>query len=439
MKKSIITFLVAFAIAPAFSQDLLDMYKSGSVKLVADPEYGTNNDWDVVFKSYYDTIYNTPMGNRKSLKLLPDGAVVVNHQYRDFYSFFSPNGTFKKEFSIKTKPGGVPQKHTYKIAGVLNGNIFFSDLDNLGNMLCFDFDGNYKKKLKLDYMTKQLIPLPNNKIAVVGWVIWSKKIREFVSIIDYNSNEQHDIWERLANRDYPENPQAERPLFHYSYKFTSGGMMGFCSMPFADRPGFGPTPQIASIGNKLMIAIPSTGEILIYDLEGNLITKDQIEWSTNYISIDEQKEIQQKAIDKYKDPNYQRHTRYTTSAKQRAKYEADVQDAIKEIIPQMEADLEEINKPIPKPMFSTLIKDSDENILFFEYPKEEGQNKFNVWIYKENGSFVCQSSFQCDEYDLQINPSKMVFHDGYIYSLQLLKNASGVPLRLVRFRLEGNN
>ena len=73
--------------------------------------------------------------------------------------------------------------------------------------------------------------------------------------------------------------------------------------------------------------------------------------------------------------------------------------------------------------------------MFFEFPKEVNANKFNVWIYKEDGKFVGQSSFVCDDYDLQIKPSKMVFRDGYIYALQTLKKASGVPLRLVRFKL----
>jgi hypothetical protein len=52
-----------------------------------------------------------------------------------------------------------------------------------------------------------------------------------------------------------------------------------------------------------------------------------------------------------------------------------------------------------------------------------------------DGMFIGESTFVCDDYDLEINPSKMVFHNGYIYGLQKLKNATGVPLRLVRFKL----
>jgi hypothetical protein len=76
-------------------------------------------------------------------------------------------------------------------------------------------------------------------------------------------------------------------------------------------------------------------------------------------------------------------------------------------------------------------------LLFFEYAEKQGANKFNVWIYKDGGEFICKSSFVCDDYELQIHPGKIVFRDGYIYGLQILKDATGVPLRLTRFKLSG--
>jgi hypothetical protein len=105
------------------------------------------------------------------------------------------------------------------------------------------------------------------------------------------------------------------------------------------------------------------------------------------------------------------------------------------MIKEMETDLTKISEPIPLPVFSTIIKDYDGNLLFFEYPKETNANKFNVWIYENGGKFSCQSSFVCDDYNLEINPSKMVFSNGYVYGLQLIKKTTGVPLRLVRFKL----
>ncbi|MDO9580836.1 MAG: hypothetical protein Q7J06_09780 [Bacteroidales bacterium] len=424
MKQLIFTIFLTVTALSVSAQKLIDVYKKGTVKLVPDTEYGQGNNWDNVFKTYYDTLYNTPMGNRKSLIIMPDGSVIVNHRYRNYYSKFSPTGKFEKEFGIINSKG-VQYKKINAIEGIINNNTFFTGLDNMGNMICFDFNGNYIKKLKLNYMTRQMIPLPNNKIAVVGWVLWSKKIREFVAIVDYVTNVEKVIWEYFTDRPEITN---ERKLFNYTYKFKKGGMIGCTTMPFSKSTGISSSPMIECVGNKLIVAIPTTGEILTYDLEGKLISKDKIGWPRNYISVEEQEEIQQKAIEKYK--NSKSEKLWGPSEEQEA--------ALDYMIKEMEIDLNKISEPIPMPTFSTLLKDSDGNLLFFEYPKEENANKFNVWVYENGRKFVCQSSFVCDEYNLEINPFKMVFNNGYIYGLQLIKNATGVPLRLVRFKVTSN-
>lgn len=424
MKKLLFTFFLAVFTLTASAQKLIDVYKKGIVKLVPDTEYGKGNNWDNVFKTYYDTIYSTPMGNRKSLKIMPDGSVIVNNTYRNFYSKFTPSGKFEKEFGI-TNSKGIQYKKINAIEGIINNNTFYTGLDNMGNMICFDFNGNYIKTLKLNYMTRQMIPLPNNKIAVVGWVLWSDKIREFVSIVDYETNEERVIWEYFTGRS--ELPK-DRKLFNYSYHFKKGGAISCTTMPFSKSTGMSLPPNIECVGNKLIVAIPSNGEILLYDLEGKLISKDKIQWANNYISIDEQKEIQQKAIEKYKNPTSP--ILWGPSDEREA--------ARQSMLKEMELDLTRISEPIAMPAFSTILKDSDGNLLFFEYPKEENANKFNVWVYENGGKFVCQSSFVCDEYNLVINPSKMVFSNGFIYGLQLLNKTTGVPLRLVRFKVTNN-
>jgi len=405
------------------SQNLLDLYKKGKVKLVPDTEYSVGNDWNKVFATYNDTLYGKWMGNRKSLKLLPDGSVVVNHAYRNYYTKFSPAGKFVKEFKVIGQ-SGQPFKKTQAIEGIVNNNTFFTGLDNMGNMLCFDFDGQYKKTLKLDYMTRQQIPLPNGKIAVVGWVIRAEQFRDFVAIVDYETNEQKVIWEHYTDR-CKESEHCK--LFSYSYAFKKGGMMSLSTMPFTRSTGLSSPPVIECVNNQIVLAMPNSGEIKVYNLDGQLINKYTINWTKNYLTVAEQKEIQRKAIEKYKDEEV---IKSYWGAK-----EDEMKEAFASMVKQMEADLEKISDPLPKPTFSTIIKDTDGNLLFFEFPEVENENRFNVWIYQKDGSFVCQSSFTCDDYNLQINPSKLVFHNGYLYGLQNKKEAEGIPLRLVRFKL----
>jgi len=422
MKKYIIILAITIIQSPLFSQDLISKYKTGTVKLVPDIEFAQGNDWNNVFRSYYDTIHNKPMGTRKSLVLLPDGSLVVNHAYRDYHTKFSPTGKFEKEFTV--------EKAGYKsIMGVINDNTLFTSLDNMGKMTCSDFNGKYKKTLTLNYMTKDIIALNNDKFAVVGLVIWAEKFRTFISIVDYETNKEKVIWEHSDDREFTSDGGKinSREPFNYSIKLKEGGMISCTTMPYSKRTGKGMPPQITSVKNELIVAIPNTGEILVYDLEGNLKSKSVIDWQNNTISVDEQKAIQQKAIDDYK--------AYINKGDKRVQNNL---KAYEGMISEMEEDLKKIHITIEKPCFSNIIKDSDGNVLFFEIPEEKNANIFHVLVYNHVGQFTSKCTFVCDDYDLNINSNKMVFKDGYIYGLQTLKETNENPLRLVRFKLDIN-
>ncbi len=423
MKRIASALIISLLAMSMYGQKLLDIYKKGTVRLIPDTEYGKGNDWNKVFKTWYDTIYSTPMGSRKSLVIMPDGSVVVSHRYRNFYSRFSPSGRFEKEFFV-TGQKGLPYKEITEIEGVINNGTFFTGPDNTGNALCFDFNGRYVKTLRLDYMISQMIPLSRDKLAVVGWVIRKKSFCDFVAIVNYSDNSQKTIWQN--NIDKCETDK-NRKLFNYTYSFKNGKSISMSTMPYLNSAGLSSPPKIGCVSDKLIVSIPGTGEILTYSLTGELLTKSRINWEQGSISVEEQKEIQQTAIDNYKHRNIPANNGLASPD--------ELKDADNQILRQMQSDLGRITLPIPLPAFSTIIKDSDGNLLYFEYPKKENANKFNVRICENNGRFVCQSTFVCEEYELNINPSKMVFRDGYIYGLQILKKASGVPLRLVRFKV----
>lgn len=421
MKKLLIVSTLALFTLTGSAQKLIDFYKKGTVRLVPDTDYQARF-WN--FETYSDTAYARLWGNRKNLTLMPDGSMVVDHAIRNDYTLFTPEGKYVKDFKIKNSKG-VEYKKIYPIAGIINNNTFYTNLDNMGNMICFDFNGNYVKTLKLDYMTRQMITLPNNKIAVVGWVIWKEKFREFVSIVNFDTNQEKIVWEHFTDRCEPD---KQCKLFNYSYTFETHGMISLNTMPYSKSTGMSAPPIIATTGNQLVVIIPATGEINLFDLNGNKLGKEKVSWANNSISVEEQKEIQQKAIEKYKNMEKPMFANLGSPEEN--------ERALKTILGQMEQDLEKITEPIPIPAISTVIKDSDGNLLFFEYPKEKNGNKFNVWVMQDGGKFVGQSSFVCDEYDLQINPSKMVFYNGMIYGLQKLKNVPGALVRPVRFKLE---
>ena len=422
MKRVIFIVLVVVVSYSVSAQKLIDKYSKGTVELVSDENFAQNNDWDKIFRSYYDKSIGEHLRKKKSIIVLEDGTIIINNPFQNYYTKFLPNGKFDKEFGIIKN--GKQEKYIKSIYGYIQ-NTFYNNADNMGKLMCFDFNGNFKKYLKLNYATKQVITLNNNKLAVVGWSIWTEKFRDFVSIVDYNTNKEKIIWDSFTKRT-PVGKKSK--MFNYSYKFKEKGAFSITTMPYSKSTGMSIAPIINKVNNKLVIAVPTTGEILVYDFTGKLIDKTKINWAKNYISVAEQKEIQQKAINKYKSIENPHFASWVS--------EEENKKALKTIIKEMEADLSNINEPLEIPVFSTVIKDSDDNLLFFEFAKKNYENKFNVWILKNSGEFITKSSFVCKDYKLEIKPSKMVFYNGYIYAIIEKKNVKGNPLRLVRFKLE---
>jgi len=430
MKKSLIVLLsIALTAAlPASAQKLVELYKKGTIHLVPDKTFAQGNDWNTVFHSYQDSMGNRNVGARKSLMLLPDGSVIVNNTYRNFYTKFNAQGKFVKEFNLKSTKGKVFKK-TEPALGVINGNTIYCGIDNPGNMYLMDFNGNWVKTLKLNYSSGQIVALPNNKLVTVGTSINDGAIRNFVSIVNPVDNKEQIIWEHrgLGTKVLYENPSSsERALFQYRYQFKSGGSISY-TVDFDGTSNWYMDPIIANSGNKILLAFPENGELWEYDLNGTLLAKKRLGWTRESVSIEEQKKTLREEIEKVK---------MMTMVVPRITKE-ELEEARQKYLKEMEEDLGRITKTIPRSSLSTVIKDSDGNLLYFEYPKEKDENVFHVWVYQNAGGFVCESKFVCEDYDLIINPSRMVFKNGYLYSLQNVKGATGIPMRLVRFKLVG--
>lgn len=414
MKNLMLCFVLSLGVVSGFSQELQNIYKSGKVKLVADKNYAQGNDWNTIFRSYNDSHH----GSRKSLLVLPDGSVIVNHASQKYHSKFSPSGAFIKEIVVENS------SHR-PLLGVLNGDKMFTTIDNMGKLFITDLNGKLIKTLHLDYMSRQVVALGDDKLAVSGWAIWAKKFRSFVSIVDYQTNEEKIIWEHFTDRPevIAKNNRKSRP-FNYSVRLKNGLIYSISSMPYTSFTGKGLPVEITSLKDKLLLANPNTGELILFDADGNQLKKEKVNWANKRISVEDQKVIQSKAIEEYKTLLGGNDTQIELNQKE-----------YQQLISDMEYDLNNITKPIVKPYFSNIIKDSDDNILIFEIPDEENSNQFHVWVLANEGNFISSCTFLADDYNLSISASKMVFHDGYLYSLQVLKDAVANPLRLVRFKL----
>lgn len=430
MKKSLIVLicLALTAALPVSAQKLVELYKKGTIKLVPDKTFAQGNDWDKVFHAYKDSMGGRNVGARKSLVLLPDGSVIVNNTYRNLYTKFNAQGKFVKEYSVKSTQGKAFKKSEPAL-GVLYGNTIYHGIDNPGNMYLTDFDGTWKKTLKLNYGANQIISLPNNKLVITGTSYNEDAVRHIVEIINPATNEESIIWEHKTEGTsaiFGKRNTSDRPLYQYGYSFKTGGAIGF-GVSFEGTSNHYMTPILANSGNKILLAFPDNGELWEYDLNGKLTAKKRLGWTREPVSVEEQKKSLLEEIEKVKKMKFNK-VRNTNT-------DEEVAEAKAKFLKEMEEDLGRISTALPRPCVSTVIKDSDGNLLYFEYPKEKDGNLFHVWVYENGGGFVCESRFVCEDYDLVINPSRMVFRNGYLYSLQNAKGAKGIPMRLVRFKL----
>lgn len=430
MKKNLIVLLclALTAALPVSAQKLVELYKKGTIQLVPDKTFAQGNDWNNAFRAYQDSMGGRNVGARKSLVLLPDGSVIVNNTYRNFYTKFNAQGKFVGEFNLKSTSGKVFKK-TEPALGILYGNTLYYGIDNPGNMYLTDFNGKWQKTLKLNFGANQIIGLPNNMLAMTGTSYNEDAIRYFVEIVNPATNEEKIIWEHKGEGtkvqlDYSNT--SERSPFHYAYRFKTGGSISF-TVDFGGTRNSYTAPIIANSGNKILLAFPDNGELWEYDLTGKFLAKKQLGWTRESVSVEEQKKTLQEEIDQLKTTKLGK-ARNTNTDEELAEAKA-------KFLKEMEEDLSRITTTLPRPCLSTVIKDSEGNLLYFEYPKEKDANLFHVWVYSNDGGFVCESKFVCEDYDLIINPSRMVFRNGYLYSLQNAKGAKGIPMRLVRFKL----
>lgn len=431
-----IVFLAAFLFFffEGYSQNLVETYKNGAVKLVPESNYAQDNDWNQVFRSYYDKMYDTYVGKRKYVTVLSDGSVVVSHSYTDYYTLFDKDGNFVREFSINT---GKNKKLMKPIAGALNDKILYTKADNLGKIHFVDLQGNIKKIVNIKYSVYDILPLPGDRLLVTGFVV-GKKCRDIVSIVDYNTGDQKVIYSYWwVDGRYTASSTGEDVPFFYRKKLENGSefMIGYhpadAVMPVGLRQST-IRVRIAIVKQKIVVAAPSVNQIITYDLNGAELSRMNIPFGKKEVSVEEQKEILRKQIESTKnntDPTIVPNVSMNVESEEYKKV------ILPELVKKMEKDMALITEPVTLPVFTTVIKDSENNLLFFEIPETKGGNKFNVWVYQDGGNFVCQSSFVCDDYDLVINAERMAFHNGFLYSVQEKKGAKGIPMRLVKFRL----
>jgi len=453
MKRMVLLFLILFIPMGFLSaQKLLDIYKNGPVKLVADKTYGTKNNWETLFNLYYDTITkNVGREEDKKIIVAPDGSVFMSHRNRHEVWKFGPDGNYLKKFGSK---GGKQEQFS-------NMPLIYPVVDNKyliisggGGIKFFDLDGNFFKSIKsikMDYPIGNFQPLSNGIVLLEGNVMWKAeepgtnwiayKWRHIIVKLNIYTGEDKIIYDTFepgdmkylntTNKDssrmemipppddkiyLPNFMVFKRPVFALlkSGQFmqldrrngdvrvmNSGGKeisrfkLDIKPLSITEKDAFRHYEEARNMLNKTIEQARTMPDPPETKVEGNKVTK--------YSGYPDKKGIILRAedaltkIDRYKKPeNYSQ-----------------------------------------LPYFSNIIVDDEGNLLVFEFTSSEERqsNIFNVIAYDSNGQKLARTSFICDDYDLSFSDAKFVISKGYVYAIARLKNTTGMPLRLVKFKI----
>jgi len=144
------------------SADLIDIYKSGKIKLVPDPTFGKNTEWDMYF----------PQGIR-DIAFAEDGSFFATGSGHCVYKF-DKNGNFINKFGQKGRgPGDFYAPGNLSILD--NKYLLIGEYATSRRISVFDLNGNFVKIIKTNGPVYDVKALKNNKIAILTVKFKEKK------------------------------------------------------------------------------------------------------------------------------------------------------------------------------------------------------------------------------------------------------------------------
>lgn len=438
MKKAILIIMISgLFVSFGSAQKLLEIYKNGPVKLIAEKTYGAKNNWESLFNHYYDTL-DIREGEREQYKKIivaPDGSVFMSHKNRHEIWKFGPDGNFVKSFGSK---GGKSNQFPMlpSIQPVVDGKyIFTSDVN--GRLKFFDLEGNYIKSITLKYIASNFRALENGEILLKGFVLWKAKIRNIIVKLDISTGKEDIIFDYFTEIGISLTVDNVDSLINTVRSKRNIRLPGNSYFPSR--------PVVTLLQNgQFILSNSTTGEMKVYSTDGKeklntkmdikpvSITEEDVKQNyekmrQNYIkAIEDLKKTPSTSdehIQSFPSTSNEYIQRYI-NINQKFLDNSDIYNDIKNYYPYL-------------PYFSNIIVDDDENFLAFEFTGKNDvvSNRFNIVAYDNNGKRLARTSFVCDDYDLSFSESIFVISKGYVYAVAKLKNYKGMPLRLVKFKI----
>jgi hypothetical protein len=187
-----------------------------------------------------------------------------------------------------------------------------------------------------------------------------------------------------------------------------------------------------SKNGNLIIASPKTNEVQEFSPDGQLLNSFRLNINAAKITDQDIREQYEKAVKnetEFENFLATRGNKWTDSEK-------------KEMIESYKKQIENYKDPkfYPEylPYFSSLVIDSDGNILVFEFTKEEDKtsNRFRAYSYNMKGNYLGTSSFRSESFNLSYTPSTFQFYNGFVYIVANKNTDKSSPPQIVKMKLQ---
>jgi WD40 repeat protein len=352
--------------------DQLAAYKKGEIKLFPDPNFGTNTEWDMLFRAEQD----------KSVAFLPDGSFFRTASKDGKVYKFNEKGEKTVEFGHNGQGPGDLQNPI----GVDILDARYVVVNDSGNrrISIFDLGGKYIKAVKADYPIFCLVALQDNKIALVAQdqksTLWRQQY--LVLIKDLETGREKEV---ATFTD--EKPQS--PILLKLYPFDG-------------------SVHIARVGrDKFLAAYSKSPEVTLYAFSGEKLSSFNVGGEREKITWD--------------------HLIYLMQPESMSKTERERYEKV------IVSNKDRIRLPEYHQYYLGLTVDSESHILFYLNSLAKKTHEVAFQVYSVAGELLATTKINQAEYKV-VNPYSMYFHKNFVFATLEKKDVEGTQF-LARIKI----
>lgn len=378
--------------------DLIEFYKKGTIKLIPEPNFGIDVDWEALFYDKY-----------KDLVVTPDGTIFVSNDRLHNVFKFSDKGNFIGKFG--QKGNGPSDLYNPSDLSILDGKyVLVGEYPSGRRFSLFDLTGKYVKVIKTDNSPFSPIALKNSKLAYLNY--------------KYPGYKKNSSQTPTMNRT------------NVVIKDTESGKEAIIdSIEIPDKSwirleGYRGVIRLENYIGQVMLAQTKDGNLVvgasnspvmkIYSENGILLRTFRLKMApvpvtSDYIAKFKAYKVASNLALTGKDASV---GRYTAKLMKKFPFEHFFEEHL--------------------PYYRKLIVDSEGNILVFKWTDCIGECTKIFQVYSPDGTFVCETKIDQGIFDFEIDRrwNNIVFTDKGIFGLFYLKDDEEETLRLVKVNVQ---